>query len=59
MEDFRFYAPTYFVFGKQSEESTGEMIRKFGGTKALLHYGGGSVVKNGILGRVKAVREGE
>ena len=59
MEDFRFYAPTYFVFGKQSEESTGEMIRKFGGTKALLHYGGGTVVKNGILGRVKAVLERE
>lgn len=55
MEDFRFYAPTYFVFGKKSEESTGELIRRFGGTKVLLHYGGGSVVKNGILDRVIGV----
>lgn len=59
MEDFRFYAPTYFVFGKKSEESTGELIRKFGGSRVLLHYGGGSVVKNGILHRIISVLERE
>ena len=32
MENFRFYSPTYFVFGKDEEKSTGEMVKKFGGS---------------------------
>ena len=44
MENFTFYSPTYFVFGKESEEQAGKMVKKFGGTKVLIHYGGGSVV---------------
>lgn len=53
MENFRFYSPTYFVFGKDEEKSTGEMVKKFGGSKVLIHYGGGSVVRSGLLDRVK------
>ncbi len=53
MENFTFYSPTYFVFGKESEEQAGKMVKKFGGTKVLIHYGGGSVVRSGLLDRVK------
>ncbi len=54
MENFEFYSPTYFVFGKDKETECGEYIKKFNGTKVLIHYGGGSVVKSGLLDRVKS-----
>ncbi|MBO4900322.1 MAG: iron-containing alcohol dehydrogenase [Lachnospiraceae bacterium] len=54
MENFSFYSPTYFVFGKEAESQTGDMVKRFGGTKVLIHYGGGSVVRSGLLDRVKA-----
>jgi len=53
MENFTFFSPTYFVFGKGTESEAGEYVKKFGGTKVLLHYGAGSVIKSGLLDRVK------
>lgn len=54
MENFSFYSPTFFEFGKNSEAKTGELVKQFGGSKVLIHYGGGSVVRSGLLDRVKA-----
>lgn len=54
MENFTFYSPTYFVFGKEKEEETGKYVKRFGGSRVLIHYGGGSVERSGLLGRVKA-----
>ena len=42
MIDFDYWSPTYIAFGKGKESRTGELVRRFGGHKALLHYGGGS-----------------
>ncbi len=53
MDNFTFYSPTYFAFGKDTENETGKYIKRFQGTKVLLHYGGGSVVRSGLLDRVK------
>lgn len=53
MENFTFYAPTYFAFGKDTENETGKYVSRFGGSKVLIHYGGGSVVRSGLLERVK------
>ena len=53
MENFTFYSPTYFVFGKETESKAGECVKRFGGTKVLLHYGEGSVIRSGLLDRVK------
>jgi alcohol dehydrogenase YqhD (iron-dependent ADH family) len=53
MNNFEFYSPTYFVFGKGTENQAGEYIKRFGGNRVLFHYGGGSVVKSGLLDRVK------
>lgn len=53
MENFTFYSPTYFVFGKNAEAQTGKMVKRFGGSRVLIHYGGGSVVRSGLLDRVK------
>lgn len=52
MEDFRFYSPTYFCFGRDSEKSIGELVKRFGGKKVLIHYGGGSIKQNGVYDRV-------
>ena len=54
MENFKFYSPTEFVFGRETENESGRYIKKYGGTKVLIHYGSGSVVKSGLLDRVKA-----
>ena len=54
MENFTFYAPTLFAFGDGEERRTGELVRQFGGTKALLVTGGGSVKRNGAYDAVTA-----
>ena len=53
MNNFTFYSPTEFVFGKNTEQQTGELVKKYHGTKALIVYGGGSVIRSGLLDRVK------
>ena len=59
MENFTFYSPTKFVFGKGTENEAGKLIKAFGGSRVLIHYGGGSVVRSGLLDRVKASLEAE
>ena len=54
MNNFQFYSPTEFIFGRDTETKAGEMVKKYGGTKVLIHYGSGSAVKSGLLDRVKA-----
>ncbi len=57
MDNFTFYSPTYFVFGRGTENEAGHYVTRFGGTKVLIHYGGGSVKRSGLLDRVKASLE--
>lgn len=59
MENFTFFSPTYFVFGKGEENNTGALIKRFGGSRVLIHYGGGSAVRSGLLDRVKSSLEKE
>lgn len=54
MNNFTFYSPTEFVFGKGTEERTGELCHQYGATRVLIVYGGGSIVKSGLLDKVKA-----
>ena len=54
MNNFNFYSPTQFVFGKERENEAGKYVKRSGGTRVLIHYGSGSVVKSGLLDRVKA-----
>lgn len=53
MDNFVFYSPTYFAFGKGTENQAGALVKKFGGSKVLIHYGSKSAVKSGLLDRVK------
>ena len=59
MKNFTFYSPTYFAFVNDTENETGAYVKRFGGSKVLIHYGGGSVVRSGLLVRVKASLEKE
>lgn len=59
MENFTFYAPTYFAFGKETENDTGKYVKKFGGTNVLIHYGKSSIIKSGLLDRIKKSLEKE
>ncbi len=52
MFGFNYYTPTKVVFGKGTELQVAELIREFGGRKVLIHYGGGSVVRSGLLKKV-------
>ena len=54
MNNFQFWSPTEFVFGKDTENKAGQYVKKHGGTNVLLHYGGKSAIKSGLLDRVKA-----
>ncbi len=54
MLDFDFYSPTEFVFGKGRESECGRLVKKHGGSRVLIHYGGGSAVKSGLIDKVKA-----
>ena len=59
MDNFTFYSPTFFSFGKDTESQAGELVKRFGGSKVLIHYGGGSVVRSGLLDRVKKSLDSE
>lgn len=53
MLGFTYYTPTKVAFGKGSVERVGELMKQFGGTRVLIHYGGQSAVRSGVLDCVK------
>ena len=59
MFNFNYYTPTEVVFGRDTELQAGKMVKKYGGTSVLLHYGGKSAAKSGLLDRVKKALEDE
>lgn len=59
MQNFVYYAPTEVIFGKGVEADTGKAAKKWGATRVLLVYGGGSVEKSGLLQRIRQDLEDE
>ena len=53
MKNFVYYTPTRVVFGKNAEAETGRLVKEQGCQKVLLHYGGGSVKRSGLLERIE------
>lgn len=53
MFDFTYYTPTRVIFGKEAVNRTAEAVKSAGGTRVLLHYGGHSAVKSGLIGRLE------
>ncbi len=54
MDNFEFVSPTRFIFGRGVENQTGAKLAERGARKVLLHYGGRSAIKSGLIDRVKA-----
>lgn len=59
MQNFTFYSPTKVIFGKDAELSTADEIKNFGGSRVMIVYGGGSVVKSGLLDKIRKLLEKE
>ncbi len=52
MDNFRFYSPTEFIFGRDTQKETGKMTANYGGVKVLVVYGGQSAEKSGLVKQV-------
>ena len=52
MLNFEFCSPTKFVFGRDTQNKAGDLVKEFGGSRVLVVYGGGSVVRSGLLSAV-------
>ena len=59
MNGFVFQVSTEFIFGKDKELDAGKYIKKYGGSRVLLHYGKGSAERSGLLQRIEATLEKE
>ena len=53
MNNFEYWSPTKVLFGKGMAAKVGSEVKEFGGRRVLIIYGGGSVVKSGLLDEVK------
>lgn len=54
MDNFEYFAPSQIAFGKNVELQAGELCKKYGAHKVLVHFGGQSAKKSGLLDRVCA-----
>jgi hypothetical protein len=59
MQSFVFHAPTEIIFGKNEEEKTARLIKKYGGTRVFIVYGGGSVVNSGLLKKITGLLDAD
>ena len=54
MNNFQYYTPTKVFFGKGVENNVGEVLKEYGASKVLVHFGGGSAKRSGLMGRIEA-----
>ena len=53
MYNFEYYTPTFIEFGKKSEEKVAQLIKAQNGKKVLIHYGGHSAKKSGLIDKIE------
>jgi hypothetical protein len=54
MQSFTYHSPTEVVFGRGAEEGTAALVKKYGGSRVLVVYGEGSIVRSGLLDKIVA-----
>lgn len=54
MNNFEYCVPTRVIFGRDTQKRAGELIKEYGFRKVMIHYGGGSVKRSGLLDQVTA-----
>ena len=52
MISFDYCTPTRVVFGRDADKDVGAVIKTFGAKKVLVHFGGGSAVRSGLIKKV-------
>ena len=55
MQSFQYYIKTDVVFGEGSVSRAAELVKKHGGSRVLVVYGGGSAKRSGLLDQVFAL----
>lgn len=55
MTDFHYYTPSEIAFGKSSEDKLPSLLDKYGAHKVLVHYGGGSAERSGLLPKLRTM----
>lgn len=55
MENFTYCTPTKYVFGRDAESHAAEELKNINVGRVLVVYGGGSVIRSGLLARVISV----
>lgn len=53
MNNFRFCSPTEFIFGKNTICKVAQLVKQYGGSKVLIHYGNKSAKKSGLLTQIE------
>ena len=51
--NFEYYTPTRIIFGRHMENQVADWVKYYGGTRVILHYGGKSALRSGLIERVK------
>ena len=52
MRNFEYYTPTQILFGKDTHLQAGSLLKKYGAKKVLIHYGGQSAVRSGLIDEI-------
>lgn len=52
MNNYEYCVPTRVLFGRDTHRQVGTVIKEYGYKKVLVHFGGGSVKKSGLLDQV-------
>ncbi|MDE6904723.1 MAG: iron-containing alcohol dehydrogenase [Lachnospiraceae bacterium] len=55
MENFTYFTPTKVIFGRDAEKQIGSILKEQGCKKVLLHYGGSSASRSGLLNRIEVI----
>lgn len=53
MRNFEYYTPTKIYFGKDTHLQAGALLKERNAAKVLIHYGGNSAVKSGLIDEIK------
>lgn len=53
MENFRFYSPTEFIFGRDTQKETGKALRRYGASKVMIVFGSDRIRKSGLLAEIE------
>ena len=59
MNNFQYFTPTKVIFGKDTQSQVGQLVKAYGGTKVLVHFGGKSAKASGLLDQVIASLDAE